>query len=350
MGMGQFFSSGYGYGFVCPLGTLPTAIPMRGDKVAAPQDGPQLYVPLEQGVGSPAADASGAAVVDVLGLPLAKVAGLRSSTSATMAALSSWPRTGRSGMTTGGGASTIPTSAATGGSTSESVMAPTGVDAGTDNKSGGLGAAAVSAASPSMMAALIGGSAGEACPMATHAAWAPRRRAPCVEANQPAWRATAPAAEAGFVLRPFVGARPAKPCLRLLKERDDKFKTHSEKTRTEVSLDAYPLRGKANRACGEAPRAPVSAGAADGGPAAGGGAASASGARGAKGAALPGVDTTAGGSLACLRRRFSKASRARILSRARAFSASFFSFSFSAASLCVARSAASSGTGGRAGL
>jgi hypothetical protein len=27
MGMGQFFLSGYGYGFVCPLGTLPTVIP-----------------------------------------------------------------------------------------------------------------------------------------------------------------------------------------------------------------------------------------------------------------------------------------------------------------------------------
>jgi hypothetical protein len=26
MDMGQFFPSGYGYGFVCPLGTLPTAI------------------------------------------------------------------------------------------------------------------------------------------------------------------------------------------------------------------------------------------------------------------------------------------------------------------------------------
>jgi hypothetical protein len=25
--MGQFFPSGYEYGFVCPLGTLPTAIP-----------------------------------------------------------------------------------------------------------------------------------------------------------------------------------------------------------------------------------------------------------------------------------------------------------------------------------
>jgi hypothetical protein len=27
MGTDQFFPSGYGYGFVCPLGTLPTAIP-----------------------------------------------------------------------------------------------------------------------------------------------------------------------------------------------------------------------------------------------------------------------------------------------------------------------------------
>jgi hypothetical protein len=52
-------------------------------------------------------------------------------------------------------------------------------------------------------------------------------------------------------------------------------------------------------------------------------------------------------SLSCLRRRFSKASRARILSRARAFSASFFCLSFSAASLRAVRPAASSGTGGQ---
>jgi hypothetical protein len=51
-------------------------------------------------------------------------------------------------MTTGGGASTIPTSAATGGSTGESATAPAGVDADTNNKSGGLEAAAASAASP----------------------------------------------------------------------------------------------------------------------------------------------------------------------------------------------------------
>jgi hypothetical protein len=131
--------------------------------------------------------------------------------------------------------------------------------------------------------------------MATPAAWAPHWRAPCVEANQPAWRATAPAAEAGFVLRAFVGARPAKPCLCLLKERDSRFKTHSEKTKTEVFSDTYPLWGKANRACGEAPRAPASAGAVEDCPAAGFSTASALGARGAKGIALPGVDTTARG-------------------------------------------------------
>jgi hypothetical protein len=89
-------------------------------------------------------------------------------------------------MTTGDGASTIPTSAAAGGSAGESATAPAGVGAGTDNKSGGLGATVASATSPGTMAAPIGGSAMEACPMATHAAWAPCWRAPCAEANQPA--------------------------------------------------------------------------------------------------------------------------------------------------------------------
>jgi hypothetical protein len=134
--------------------------------------------------------------------------------------------------------------------------------------------------SPGMMAAPAGGSTWETCPRATRAAWAPRWRAPCAEASQPAWRAAAPAAEAGLVLRAFVGARPAKPCLRLLKEREGKFKTHSEKTEVEVSSDTYPLRGKANHACGDTPRAPVSAGAAEGCPAVGFDAASTSDARG----------------------------------------------------------------------
>jgi hypothetical protein len=96
-----------------------------------------------------------------------------------------------------------------------------------------------------------------------------------------------------------VGARPAKPCLRLLKERDDKFKTHNERTKIEVSSDTYPLRGKANRACGEAPRAPVLAGTAEGCPAAGFGTISASDARGTEGAACPGVVLTAEGPTSC---------------------------------------------------
>jgi hypothetical protein len=136
--------------------------------------------------------------------------------------------------------------------------------------------------------------------MATRAAWAPRWRALCAEANQLAWRAATPATEAGFVLRAFLGARPAKPCLRLLKERDDKFKTHSEKTKTGVSSDTYPLRTTANRACGEAPRAPTPAGAAEGCPAVGFGTVSSSDARGAEGAACPGVVTTAEGPASCV--------------------------------------------------
>ena len=135
--------------------------------------------------------------------------------------------------------------------------------------------------------------------MTAHAAWPPRRRAPCTEANQPAWRAATPAAEVGPVLRAFVGARPAEPCLRLLKEREGKFKTHNEKTETEVSSDTYPLRGKANRACGETSRTPVSADAAEGCPAAGFDAASASNTRGAEEAAYPGDVTTAEGPTSC---------------------------------------------------
>jgi hypothetical protein len=55
-------------------------------------------------------------------------------------------------------------------------------------------------------------------------------------------------------------------------------------------------------------------------------------------------------SLSYFRRRLSKASRARIRSRARAFFASFFSFFFSTVTLHAARSTASSRTGGREGL
>jgi hypothetical protein len=123
--------------------------------------------------------------------------------------------------------------------------------------------------------------------MTARASWAPRRRAPCTEANQPAWRAATPAEEAGPVLRAFVGARPAEPCLRLLKGRKGKIKTHRKMTETGRPSDTYPLRGKANHAYGETSQAPVSAGAAEGCPAAGFDAASASDTRGTEGAACP---------------------------------------------------------------
>jgi hypothetical protein len=67
-------------------------------------------------------------------------------------------------MTMVDGASTIPTSAATGGPAAESAMAPAGVDVGAGNKSDGLGAAAVSAASPGMMADPTGGQPGRLAP------------------------------------------------------------------------------------------------------------------------------------------------------------------------------------------
>jgi hypothetical protein len=55
------------------------------------------------------------------------------------------------------------------------------------------------------------------------------------------WRAATLAAEAGPILRAFEGARPAESCLRLLKRRRGKFKTHNKKNKIEVSLDTYPL-------------------------------------------------------------------------------------------------------------
>jgi hypothetical protein len=131
--------------------------------------------------------------------------------------------------------------------------------------------------------------------MTVRASWAPSRRAPCAEANQPAWRAAAPAEEAGPVLGAFVGARPAEPCLRMLKGRKDKIKIHRRMDETRVPSDTYPLRGKANRACGETSRTPVSADAAEGWPVVGFDAASASDARGTEGAACPGDVTAAEG-------------------------------------------------------
>jgi hypothetical protein len=131
--------------------------------------------------------------------------------------------------------------------------------------------------------------------MTARAFWAPCRRAPCAEANQPAWRAATPAEKAGPILRAFVGARLAEPCLRLLKGRKGKIKTHRKMTETGVPSDTYPLRGKANRAYGETSRAPASTNAAEGCPAAGFDVASASDTQGAKGADCPGDVMTAEG-------------------------------------------------------
>jgi hypothetical protein len=88
---------------------------------------------------------------------------------------------------------------------------------------------ATPATSPGTMAAPMEGSAWEACPMATRAAWAPRSRASCAEASQLAWRYAALAAEAGTVLRAFRGARPAEPCLRLLKGKGKAGSGHTKK-------------------------------------------------------------------------------------------------------------------------
>jgi hypothetical protein len=133
--------------------------------------------------------------------------------------------------------------------------------------------------------------------MAARVAWTPRLRASCTETSQPAWRAAAPAAEADTVLRAFVGARPVGPCLRLLKGRKKASSSHvTKEAKTEAFSDTYPLRTKAKRACGVAPRASVPAGAAKGCPATDFSAAPTSGARGAEGAAYPGVAAAAGGS------------------------------------------------------
>jgi hypothetical protein len=88
---------------------------------------------------------------------------------------------------------------------------------------GGLEAAATSTTSPGTMAAPTGGVDLGGLPHDSPCLLVPRRRVPCAEANQPAWRAVAPAEEAGPVLRAFVGARPAEPCLFLLKGRKSRY-------------------------------------------------------------------------------------------------------------------------------
>jgi hypothetical protein len=65
--------------------------------------------------------------------------------------------------------------------------------------------------------------------MAIRAAWAPRLRVSCAEASQPAWHGVALAAEVSAVLRAFRGARPAEPCLRLLRGKGKAESGHTKK-------------------------------------------------------------------------------------------------------------------------
>jgi hypothetical protein len=181
-----------------------------------PRTGHGSARPSTEASGPPAVDASGTTTVDVLGLSLAKVTGLQSPTSATTAALSSWPRTRRPGR--------------------RRLNHP---DIGSDGRlrgriSDGSGRSRCRRRQHVRRARGRGRDSNlsrhDGCPNrgvslgglphVNPCRMGPRRRAPCAEANQPAWRAAAQAPEAGPVLRAFVGAGTAKPCLRLLKERE----------------------------------------------------------------------------------------------------------------------------------
>jgi hypothetical protein len=89
-----------------------------------------------------------------------------------------------------------------------------------------------------------------------------------------------PGRQTGRVVPPFAG-----------RKRKSRIRTHEEGVGTEVSSDTYPLRTKANRACGEAPRASAPTGAAKVCPATGFGTIPASGPRGAEGTVCPGAVT-----------------------------------------------------------
>jgi hypothetical protein len=110
-------------------------------------------------------------------------------------------------------------------------MATASAEAGASagSTSGRLKVAAAPAVSPGTTAASTEGSAWGARPMATCAAWAPRLGASCAEASRPAWRGAALVAEAGTVLRAFLGARPAEPCLHLLGGKGKAGSGHTKK-------------------------------------------------------------------------------------------------------------------------
>jgi hypothetical protein len=90
-----------------------------------------------------------------------------------------------------------------------------------------------------------------------------------------------PGSQTGRTVPPFAG-----------RKRKSRIRTHEEGAGTKVSSDTYPLRTKANRACGEAPQALAPVGAAKVCPAAGFGTILALGARGAEGTVRPGAVMT----------------------------------------------------------
>jgi hypothetical protein len=249
--------------------------------------------PSTEASGPPTADASGAAEDDELGLSSAKVTGLRSPTSATTAALSSWPGTGRSGITAGNGASTAPDVGGDG-----RLRGRISDDSGRSRcrrrqqVSRARGRGRISSLT-GVMAAPIGGSAKEACPMATRATCPPPLEG-ALRGGQPTCMARRSTGRRSCLrLKSLCGGQTSQALPPLVERKREQVQGTQQKTKTEVSSNTYPLRGKANRVCGEAPQAPIPLGAAEGCPPAGFGTVSASDARGAEGAACPGVVTTA---------------------------------------------------------
>jgi hypothetical protein len=125
-------------------------IELRGDKAAAPHDGPRFCVPRNRGIGSLCSRRVGPLLGQGDKPPLTDLG--------NNGRPSSWSKMGESGMTRtegagGGGTSAISTSAAMGGSAGEPATASVGIDVGAGNRAGGLEAAAASTASPGMMAA-----------------------------------------------------------------------------------------------------------------------------------------------------------------------------------------------------
>jgi hypothetical protein len=159
--------------------------------------------------GPPVVDASGTIVVDVLGLPSVKEAGPRSPTSATAAALSLWPRLGRSGATSSSGASAIPTSGATGGSVGESATAPAGVD------TGGLAPWQLVSPGPPLEGALRGGQPTGLVRHGTGCRGQPR-------------------------LKGLPGSQTSRALPPLAERREDKIKTHGGKDQSRGILGYLP--------------------------------------------------------------------------------------------------------------